>query len=79
MDEQKLKVYEPDRAIKQGYIAFWKEKFRETKENLWLIRQLFVRDFKAQYSQSFLGIVWALIIPLVTLATFIVLRSSGFF
>jgi lipopolysaccharide transport system permease protein len=79
MDEQKIIIYEPDRPIKQGFTAFWKEIFHDTKENFWLIRQLFIRDFKAQYSQSLLGVVWAIIIPLVTLATFIILRSSGFF
>jgi len=79
MNEQKLTTYEPERLIKQGIISLWKEIFQDTKESKWLIRQLFLRDFKGQYSQSLLGVAWALIIPLVTLATFIVLRSSGFF
>lgn len=79
MGEQKITIFEPDRSIKQGHISLWKEIIRDTKESAWLIRQLFVRDFKAMYSQSLLGVVWALIIPLVTLATFILLRSSGLF
>ena len=79
MSEKRVTIYEPDRSIKQGYIALWKEILQQTKESTWLTRQLFVRDFKAMYSQSLLGMVWALLIPLVTLATFILLRSSGLF
>ncbi|MFX1508558.1 MAG: ABC transporter permease [Promethearchaeota archaeon] len=79
MREKKIAIYEPDRSIKQGYFTLWKENFQDLKENLWLIRQLFLRDFKGQYSQSLLGIVWAFILPLVTLSIFILLRSSGLF
>jgi len=79
MGEKKIAIYEPDRSIKQGYFTLWKENFQDLKENLWLIRQFFLRDFKGQYSQSLLGIVWAFILPLVTLAIFILLRSSGLF
>ena len=79
MEEQKIVIYEPDRSLKQGYIGLWKEIFQDTKESVWLTWQLFLRDFKAMYSQSLLGAVWALIIPLITLATFILLRSSGLF
>jgi lipopolysaccharide transport system permease protein len=79
MSEKKIAIYEPDRAIKQGYFTLWKENFQDLKENLWLIRQFFLRDFKGQYSQSLLGIIWAFILPLVTLAIFLLLRSSGLF
>jgi lipopolysaccharide transport system permease protein len=72
-------IYEPERPIKRGFKTLWKEIFQDTKESTWLIRQLFIRDFKGQYEQSLLGVAWALIIPLVSLATFVVLRSSGFF
>ncbi|WP_287584472.1 ABC transporter permease [Candidatus Borrarchaeum sp.] len=79
MGEKKIAIYEPDRTVKQGYITLWKENFQDLKENLWLIRQFFFREFKGQYSQSLLGIIWAFILPLVTLAIFILLRSSGLF
>ncbi len=78
-EEQKPIKYEPERSIKQGYISLWKEMFKDTRESKWLIRQLFLRDFKAMYNQSLLGVLWAIIIPLITLGTFIVLRSSGLF
>jgi len=79
MDEQELIIYEPERSIKRGYFSLWKEIIYDTKQSSWLTWQLFLRDFKAMYSQSLLGVIWALIIPLVTLATFILLKSSGLF
>jgi len=35
--------------------------------------------FFAIYKQSFIGILWALIIPLVSVGTFIILNRSGVF
>ena len=51
----------------------------ELKKNRWLIYQLFKRDFLAVYKQSFIGSFWALIIPLVSVGTFIILNRSGIF
>ena len=42
-----------------------------------LSRQLAERDIKAQYRQSFLGIIWAFITPLLTAAVWIFLNLSG--
>src|SRR5210317_660039 len=42
-----------------------------------LARQLAVRDVKAQYRQSFLGILWAFATPITTAFVWIFLNSSG--
>src|SRR5690606_24368914 len=42
-----------------------------------LARQLAERDIKAQYRQSYLGIIWAFITPLATAAVWIFLNLSG--
>lgn len=73
------KTYEPDNAIKQGFFSIFKAIFLELKQNRYLIFQLFKRDFLAIYKQSFIGILWALIIPLVSVGTFIMLNRSGVF
>lgn len=39
--------------------------------------RLFVRDTSARYRQSMLGYVWAFLPPIVTTATFVLLRRSG--
>ena len=51
--------------------------FSEIKNSKWLIFQLFLRDVKSMYKQSFIGVFWTLIIPFFALGTFIVLNSSG--
>jgi len=39
--------------------------------------RLFMRDFRARYSQAFLGFLWAFILPLVVVGTFLFLNRSG--
>ncbi|MEM2117377.1 MAG: ABC transporter permease [Thermoplasmata archaeon] len=70
-------TYEPDNLLKKGYINIFIEIFGEIKKNRWLIYQLFRRDFLSTYKQSFLGVLWAVILPLVSIAIFIVLNRSG--
>jgi len=42
-----------------------------------LALRLAIRDIKAQYRQAFLGILWALILPLANTATWIFLNRTG--
>lgn len=74
-----IKTYEPDNSLKKGYLSIFKEIFDEIRKNRWLTYQMFKRDFFAMYKQSFFGVFWALIIPLVSVGTFIILNQSGIF
>jgi len=74
-----ITTYEPDNSLKKGYLNIFKEIFNEIKKNRWLTYQLFKRDFFAIYKQSFIGVFWAVIIPLVSVGTFIILNRSGIF
>lgn len=74
-----ITTYEPDNSLKKGYLAIFSEIFSELKKNRWLTYQLFKRDFFAVYKQSFIGVLWALIVPLVSVGTFIVLNQAGVF
>ncbi|MBL8014070.1 MAG: ABC transporter permease [Candidatus Omnitrophica bacterium] len=78
-DQLRITKYRPDNSIRQSYVATFSEIFREISENRWLIFQLFKRDFTAAYKQSIMGLVWAFVIPLVSIGTFIVLNRSGVF
>jgi lipopolysaccharide transport system permease protein len=49
----------------------------ELKQNRWLTYQLFKRDFLYAYKQSVFGVLWAVILPLVSIGVFIVLNRSG--
>ena len=74
-----ITTYEPDNSLKKGFLSMFSEIFNELKKNRWLTYQLFKRDFFAVYKQSFIGILWVLIVPLVSVGTFIVLNQSGIF
>lgn len=71
--------YKPDNSIRNGYFNIFIEIARELKKNQWLILQLFKRDLLATYKQSFIGLFWAIILPLVSVLTFVVLNRSGIF
>lgn len=45
-----------------------------SKELIW---RLFLRDFSAKYRQSILGIIWAIINPILTVSIFIFLNRAG--
>jgi len=74
-----IKTYEPDNSLKKGSFLIFSEIYMEIKNNHWLISQLFMRDFKALYKQSFIGILWIFIIPFFSVGTFIVLNQAGIF
>jgi len=77
--KETVTTYEPDNSLKKGYIFIFGEIFNEIKKNRWLTYQLFRREFFTLYKQSFAGVLWAFIIPLFSVGTFIVLIRSGIF
>lgn len=72
-------TYEPDNSLKKGYLVLVKEVFSELYANRWLTLQLMRRDFLGIYKQSALGLIWALLVPLASIATFVLLNRSGIF
>ena len=72
-----ITTYEPDNSLKKGYLSIFSQIFIELNRNRWLTYQLFRRDFLSAYKQSFLGVLWAIILPLFSIAIFIVLNRSG--
>ena len=72
--ELPIVVYSPESQIRSP-IQLLKMMFRDLFKSRELAWRLFVRDLSAQYRQSFLGIFWAFIPPLMTSLVFIVLQS----
>lgn len=72
-------TYEPDNVLRKGYRSLWREVFAELVDNRWLTTQLFRRNFVAAYKQSFVGIAWVFILPLVNVAVFFAMSRSGVF
>lgn len=71
----KTRIYQKERTIKFG--ALLKASLGDMYQSRFLAKQLAERDIKAMYRQSYLGIVWAFIMPLTTAAVWVFLNSSG--
>jgi lipopolysaccharide transport system permease protein len=73
--ELKTQVYQKEntlsirRLLKDSIVDIYRSRF--------LARQLAVRDIKAQYRQSYLGLLWAFANPLATAMVWIFLNNSG--
>ena len=78
MREDKINhnLYTPNRYLKLG-IKIWLKMLRELTGNRELIWRLFVRDFLAKYKQTVLGILWAVIMPLLMIGSFVILNKTG--
>jgi len=74
-----ITTYEPDNSLKKGYLSIFREILSELNRNRWLTQQLFKRNFLALYKQSFIGIFWAVLLPIISVGTFIILNRSGIF
>jgi lipopolysaccharide transport system permease protein len=69
-------IYEPNHIMKAG-ILVWGEMFRELVIFRGLIWRLVVRDISARYSQSFLGVFWAFLTPLVMMFVFVWIKGQN--
>lgn len=72
----KTTVYTPDSSLANPFVML-----KSMAGDLWAGRELAwrltVRDISAQYRQSFLGILWALILPFANTAVWLYLNLSG--
>lgn len=73
--ELKTTVYQKVNNKKIGKLL--QESLSDMFSSRFLAKQLAIRDIKAQYRQSFLGILWAFITPLSTALVWIILSKSG--
>ena len=71
-----VKIYRP--AGQQNTLAQeWKQMVADMLASRDLAKRLTIRDFKAQYRQSVLGVLWAFITPLLNTLVWIFLQFSG--
>lgn len=72
---QELRVYTPESPLAHPG-RLWREMLSDLGAGRELAWRLAVRDISAQYRQSLLGVLWALINPLTTTAVWLFLSSS---
>jgi len=70
-------VYEPNQRVKVGFLAGWTAMVRGVVDSRELIWQLFKRDFFANYKQSYLGVVWVFIAPVIGIVSWVFLNATG--
>ena len=70
------KKYSPAQNSGWG-IGVWRTLFLEILDSRELTWRLFLRNFRARYRQTVLGFLWAVIMPLMTIGTFIFLNRAG--
>ena len=73
--ELKTTVYQKENNTK--IVRLLKESLSDMYKSRFLAKQLAIRDIKAQYRQSFLGIIWAFITPLTTALVWVILNKTG--
>jgi lipopolysaccharide transport system permease protein len=72
----KITIYTPESSLRSPR-KMVKEMFRDLLESRELAWRLAVRDINAQYRQTYLGYVWAFLLPVVNTATWIFLNATG--
>ena len=69
-------VYTPESRLRHPVVLF-REMGRDLLASRELAWRLLMRDIKAQYRQSFLGIFWAFLPPIVTAVALLVAKDVG--
>ncbi len=69
-------VYRPNHILKAG-VRIWSEMFRELVDFRGLVWRLVVRDISARYKQSFFGLFWAFLAPLVMMIIFVWIKGKN--
>lgn len=72
-----LKITTYSSKRKTGFIAEIKAMLTDFLDSRELAKRLFIRDKKAEYRQSLLGVMWAFITPLINALVWIFLSMSG--
>ena len=69
------RVYQKNNNL--SLLTLLKDSLSDIYKSRFLSKQFTIRDIKAQYRQSYFGILWAFIMPLTTAFVWIFLSSSG--
>jgi len=70
------RVYTPDSNIRNPLLLF-REVLQDMRKGQDLALRITIRDIKALYRQSLLGIMWAFILPLANTLVWVFLNGSG--
>jgi len=75
--EANITVYEPEQRTRMGFVQSWLGMARNLVRSRDLIYQLFKRDLLSTYKQSFFGIFWIVIAPLIGIVSWLFMNYAG--
>lgn len=76
MHDPEITIYTPDSSLANPR-KMLADMFRDIVQGRDLAWRLAVRDISAQYRQTYLGFLWAFLLPLANTATWVFLSKSG--
>ena len=76
MSELCVTIYTPD-SLLSNPLKMWQDMLSDLAASRQLAWRLAVRDLSAQYRQTLLGFLWAIILPLANTLVWIFLSRSG--
>ena len=76
MSKLRITIYTPD-SLLSNPLKMWRGMLRDLVASRELAWRLTVRDISAQYRQTFLGFLWAIMLPLANTLVWIFLSRSG--
>lgn len=74
---KKITVYNKNTRLNDSIIKAFKTVCYDVWSYRWLIWRLFKRDFTAPYKQSFLGVIWSFIVPIIPVTVYLFLVTMG--
>lgn len=79
MSKQPLIVYEPDSRERLGVFSAWKQVIRNIYTYRALLAEMIRISIRSQYKKSFIGVAWMFILPIITIAVWLLLNRAGIF
>ncbi len=68
-----------NRAVSNSFIGFWKKRFSTVHRTRHLIWQLFIISLTNQYKKTFLGSVWIVLGPILSITIWLILNYTGIY
>jgi len=75
-ESQDIKIYSPDDRLSTGFLVACKAILAEVWRLRYQVKVSFMRDFKASYLGTRLGVFWNIVLPLLPIAIYILLAAT---
>jgi lipopolysaccharide transport system permease protein len=74
-----MKVQANNSTYRFGFLDFWYKRFSSIRRNSQLIKQLLYLSLTEQYKKTWLGSLWLLVNPLLSIVIWLIMNFSGIY